>query len=90
MEFSQNSYYRFTKFNLIFYFKDIKLSKPIAEDLGKNFQDEGTSLHLEAFYRVEVTKNIEMTPSLIVIINLKHNNSNSPIYLGTIRNTFSF
>ncbi len=64
--------------------------KAIANDLGENFKDEGTSLHWEGFYRVEATKNIAITPGLIVIMNPEHNDSNNPIYVLTIRNTFSF
>ncbi|MGF1488544.1 MAG: iron uptake porin [Prochloraceae cyanobacterium] len=64
--------------------------KAIANDLGENFRDEGTSLHWEAFYRIEATKNIAITPGFIVITNPEHNQNKNLIYVLTIRNTFSF
>lgn len=53
-------------------------------------EDQDASLHLEAFYRFQVTKNIGITPGVLVIINPEHNKANNTIYVGTIRTTFSF
>lgn len=52
--------------------------------------DPDTSLHLEAFYRFQVTDNISITPGVVVITNPEHNSSNDTIYIGTIRTTFTF
>ena len=53
-------------------------------------EDQDTSLHLEAFYRIQATNNISITPGVIVITNPEHNDSNNTIYVGTVRTTFSF
>lgn len=57
---------------------------------GRAYQDEDTSLHLEAFYRYEPTDNISITPGLLVITNPEHNSGNNTIYVGAIRTTFRF
>ena len=53
-------------------------------------EDEDSSLHLEAFYRYQLTNNIGITPGILVITNPEHNKDNDTIYVGTIRTTFSF
>ena len=57
---------------------------------GENYEDEGTSLHLEAFYLFRATDNILITPGLLVIINPEHDNNNDTVYVGTLRTTISF
>ncbi|WP_026732200.1 iron uptake porin [Fischerella sp. PCC 9605] len=52
--------------------------------------DKDTSLHLEAFYRFQVTDNISITPGMFVITNPEHNDNNDSIFVGTIRTTFKF
>jgi Carbohydrate-selective porin, OprB family/S-layer homology domain len=64
--------------------------KLISNDLGTNFTDQDTSLHLEVFYRVQASDNISITPGLLIITNPEHNASNDTIYLGIVRTTFSF
>ncbi|BAZ18555.1 carbohydrate-selective porin OprB (plasmid) [Calothrix sp. NIES-4071] len=53
-------------------------------------EDNDTSYHLEALYRMQVNKNISVTPGLLVIFNPEHNNNNDTIYVGTLRTNFSF
>jgi hypothetical protein len=53
-------------------------------------EDSDTSLHLEAFYSYRVNNNMRIIPSLFVITNPEHNNANDPIWVGTLRTTFSF
>jgi hypothetical protein len=53
-------------------------------------EDNGTSYHLEALYRYQLTDNISLTPGVLVIFNPEHNNSNDTIYVGTLRTTFTF
>ena len=53
-------------------------------------EDPDTSLHIEAFYRYQVTNNISITPGVFVITNPEHNSDNSLIYVGTIRTSFAF
>ncbi|MBE9198519.1 MULTISPECIES: iron uptake porin [unclassified Nodularia (in: cyanobacteria)] len=57
---------------------------------GDPFEDQDTSLHLEAFYNFQLTDNLAITPGLFVITNPEHNNSNDKIYVGTVRTTFTF
>ncbi|PMB03217.1 hypothetical protein CEN49_23850 [Fischerella thermalis CCMEE 5273] len=53
-------------------------------------EDNDTSYHLEALYRLQLTDNISVTPGAIVIFNPEHNNDNDTIYVGTLRTTFTF
>ncbi len=53
-------------------------------------EDDDTSLHLEAFYRLQVTDNIAITPGVFLVTNPEHNDNNDTIYVGTIRTTFNF
>ena len=55
-----------------------------------NREDDDTTYHLEAFYRIQATNNISITPGVFVLLNPEHNDNNSTIYVGTIRTTFSF
>ncbi len=57
---------------------------------GASFSDPDTSLHLEAFYRWPVTKNIAATAGVLVITNPDHNAANNTIYVGSIRTMFNF
>ena len=57
---------------------------------ASNREDSDTSYHLEAFYRIQVSDNISITPGGFVILNPEHNNDNNAIYVGTIRTTFTF
>lgn len=53
-------------------------------------EDRDTSLHLEAFYSYRVNNNMRIIPSLFVITNPEHNNANDPIWVGSLRTTFTF
>ncbi|OKH55841.1 hypothetical protein NIES2101_02720 [Calothrix sp. HK-06] len=53
-------------------------------------KDADTSYHLEALYRMQISDNITVAPSLLVIFNPEHNSLNNTIYVGTVRTTFSF
>lgn len=62
-----------------------------------NFSDGGTpggrndsSLHLELFYRAQLTNNISLSPGLFVIFNPDHNDANDTLVIGTVRATFRF
>lgn len=54
------------------------------------FPDPDTSLHIEGFYRYQLTDNIAITPGLIWLTAPNHNQSNDDIVIGTIRTTFEF
>jgi hypothetical protein len=64
--------------------------KVTSNDLGVEFQDRNTSLHLEMFYRFPVSDNISITPGLLVITNPEHDNDNDTLYVGTVRTVFEF
>lgn len=49
-----------------------------------------TTLHLEAFYRFNVTDNIALTPGFIAVFNPLHNADNETITIGVLRTTISF
>ncbi len=63
-----------------------QLPKVIKNDLGTDFEDEGTSLYLlEVFYPFQATSSIATTSGLLVITNPEHNHNNDTVYVGTIR-----
>ncbi|MFN6474983.1 iron uptake porin [Nostoc sp. DedQUE07] len=62
-----------------------------------NFSDGGTaggrsdtSIHVEVFYRVQLSDNIALTPGLFVIFNPDHNAANDALIVGTLRASFRF
>lgn len=63
--------------------------KVIENDVNLR-EDPDTSLHLEAFYRYQITDNIAITPGFFLITNPEHNGDNDLIYVGTIRTSFVF
>jgi hypothetical protein len=62
-----------------------------------NFSDGGTpggrsdtSLHVELFYRAQLSENITLTPGVFVIFNPDHNAANDALAVGALRATFRF
>ncbi|MEH1940251.1 MAG: iron uptake porin [Nostoc sp.] len=62
-----------------------------------NFSDGGTaggrsdtSIHVELFYRTQLSDNIALTPGLFVIFNPDGNAANDALVVGTLRATFRF
>lgn len=53
-------------------------------------EDEDTSYHLEALYKLPINDNIAITPGVLVIFNPEHDNNNDTVYVGTLRTTFKF
>jgi hypothetical protein len=64
--------------------------KLTSNDLGTKYTDKDTSLHLEFFYRFQVSDNIAITPGLLIVTNPEHNENNDTICVGTVRTTFRF
>ncbi|NJL23249.1 MAG: carbohydrate porin [Leptolyngbyaceae cyanobacterium SM1_3_5] len=64
-------------------------SQNLAVQLGAD-RDADTGLHIEAFYRYQLTDNIAITPGLVWLTAPNHNENNDDLVLGTIRTTFSF
>ncbi|MEG3846606.1 iron uptake porin [Microcoleus sp. herbarium19] len=65
------------------------INSDFIED-DREYIDPDTSLHLEAFYRRQFTDNLAVTLGLLAITNPEHNSNTDPIYIGTLRTTFSF
>ena len=63
--------------------------KVVSSSISAN-QDRDTSFHIETLYRYQLTNNIAITPSVIVITNPEHNSSNDTIFVGVVRTTFKF
>lgn len=53
-------------------------------------KDPDTSLHIEEFYRHQLTDNISITPGAIWLTAPNHDENNDDISIGTIRTTFEF
>jgi Carbohydrate-selective porin, OprB family len=49
-----------------------------------------TPYHLETFYKYQISKNLYVTPGVVVILNPEGNAANPALVLGTIRTTFDF
>jgi hypothetical protein len=64
--------------------------KILDNELGVEFEDQDTALHLETFYRFPLNDDISITPGIFVITNPEHNDDNDAIYVGTIRVTLTF
>ncbi|MBD2593847.1 carbohydrate porin [Nostoc spongiaeforme FACHB-130] len=52
--------------------------------------DRDTSLHIEGFYRFQVSENISITPGIFLITNPEHNANNDSLFVGTIRTSLEF
>jgi Carbohydrate-selective porin, OprB family/S-layer homology domain len=52
--------------------------------------DVNIPLHVEAFYKYQVSDNISITPGLIWLTAPNQDNDNSDIFIGTLRTTFTF
>lgn len=61
----------------------------IGAVLGRR-EDPDVGLHLEAFYRIALNDNIDITPGVFWITAPNHDNDNADIVVGTIRTTFRF
>jgi len=55
-----------------------------------NLRDTSVPIHLEAFYRFQVNKFIQVTPGAFVVFNPNGQDTNDPIVVYTIRTTFTF
>lgn len=59
-------------------------------DSFNNEFEQDTPLHFEAFYKLQMTDNISITPSIIWLTSPNQDSRNSDIVIGTIRTTFTF
>lgn len=60
------------------------------QQVGEAYKDSDTSLHLEAYYRLQLNEFIFLTPGILIVTNPEHDSNNNTLYLGTLRTTFSF
>ncbi len=67
---------------------EFKFSNPL--EAGAVTQQENAALHIEGYYRYQLTDNISITPGIIWISDPGNDNSNRDIFVGAIRTTFSF
>ncbi|OUL18987.1 S-layer protein [Nostoc sp. RF31YmG] len=58
--------------------------------LGRAGGQPGTTTHIEAFYRFQLTDNISITPGIIHILEPGHTPNNDPVTIGILRSTFLF
>ncbi|NJR71201.1 MAG: iron uptake porin [Synechococcales cyanobacterium CRU_2_2] len=66
---------------------------PYATDIsvpGPDPDSEDTALQAQAFYRLKLSDNISVQPSVIYIANPGGNDNNEGIWIGNIRTRFSF
>lgn len=52
--------------------------------------NEDVPLHIEGFYKYQLTDNISVTPGVIWLTAPNQNDNNSDVVIGTIRTTFNF
>ncbi|TVR14527.1 MAG: hypothetical protein EA395_02495 [Phormidium sp. GEM2.Bin31] len=59
------------------------------EDTNSFFEND-VPLHLEGFYKVQLSENISITPGLVWLLNPNQDRDNDSVFIGTLRGTFSF
>jgi hypothetical protein len=62
----------------------------IDRTLNNGRPDRDTSLHLEAFYRYQLTDNIQITPGVIWVTAPDFNKNNNDLVIGVIRTVYRF
>ncbi|NJK37907.1 MAG: iron uptake porin [Oscillatoriales cyanobacterium RM2_1_1] len=63
--------------------------KVVEHDVS-NLEDEDTSIHIEAFYRFQLSEYIAVTPGFFIVTSPDHNSENDTIFVGTLRTQFRF
>jgi hypothetical protein len=61
-----------------------------ADDVIKLIPNRAIPLHIEAFYKYQLTDNISITPGVIWLTAPNQTTSNSDVVIGTVRTTFTF
>lgn len=62
----------------------------LAGNLGNPGDQPGSTLHLEAFYRYQMTDSISLTPGVIVLFDPGNASGSDTITIGALRTTFRF
>ncbi|MEO1211849.1 MAG: iron uptake porin, partial [Cyanobacteria bacterium J06638_20] len=60
-----------------------------ANNLLPDF-DSDVALYVEGFYRIPISDNIAITPSVIFVDNVNNDDANDGIVIGALRTTFRF
>ncbi|MEH1839735.1 MAG: iron uptake porin [Nostoc sp.] len=61
-----------------------------AAQLTPTGDNRATPYHLEAYYRIQVSDNISITPGAFVLFNPEGNSNNETTTVGVLRTTFTF
>ena len=61
-----------------------------APGVGGNSFDNDSALHIEGFYKYQLTDNISITPGVIWLTAPGQNSDNNDVVIGTLRTTFNF
>ncbi|HEY9661429.1 MAG TPA: iron uptake porin, partial [Allocoleopsis sp.] len=64
--------------------------KRIDSSVNDGNSDDDTSLHLEAFYRYNISDHIDITPGIIWITAPDFDSSNDDVFVGVVRTRFFF
>jgi hypothetical protein len=67
-----------------------RVSADGAAQLTEPGVDRATPYHLEAFYNIKVSNNINITPGAFVLFNSEGDSNNDTTLVGVLRTTFSF
>jgi hypothetical protein len=65
------------------------ISNDYTED-DRPYEDIDISLHIEGFYRWQMTDNLAVTFGVMTVTNPEGDSDNDDLFVGTIRTTFSF
>ncbi|MEM1281590.1 MAG: iron uptake porin, partial [Cyanobacteria bacterium P01_H01_bin.152] len=73
---------------------DLRQGQNIPDLLAGNLGDPGgqsdSTLHIEAFYRYQLTDYLSLTPGFIVILDPSNTSGSDTITIGALRTTFRF
>jgi hypothetical protein len=63
--------------------------KVTSHDIDQ-LEDQDTSLHVEAFYRFQMSEYIAITPGFFLVTNPDHREENDTVFVGVVRTQFRF
>jgi Carbohydrate-selective porin, OprB family/S-layer homology domain len=66
------------------------VSNPNQVGIAAPLNTKDIPLHIEGFYKYQLTDNISITPGVIWVINPGQNDNNDDVIIGTVRTTFTF
>ncbi len=69
---------------------NINFPSLVSGGIGGEGGQKGTTTHIEAFYRFPLSRNITVTPGVVVILNPGNNPNSDTITIGVLRTTLTF